>query len=444
VERSETRYAWNGDVALAYQVVGAGRIDLVYLEGYASHVDLNWESPRLSAFLRGLAGHCRLIVTDRRGYGCSDRFAPREVPEIDITIDDLLAVLDAAGSKQAVVFATNFTGYLGAHFAASHPDRAIGLVLESPLVATHRTPDIPWGLTDEWYERLIDDIRADWGTPRWRPPAGQDAVEWEWYPRWQRASVAPGALIAECHRRFDFSGVLSSIHVPTLVIADADADGLMTPENARYVARRIPGAELVELHRNHAQLPWYDGAEEIISEIGRFVSGIQEHQATFDRLLATVLFTDVVDSTAQAAAMGDRAWREVQARHDALVRSNLTQFRGREIKTLGDGFLATFDGPARAVRCAQAIVRGAETLGIQIRAGLHIGEIELDGDDITGIGVAIGARVGALATPSEVLVSQTIKDLTTGSGIVFDDRGEHELKGVPDTWRLYAATRYPS
>jgi hypothetical protein len=224
------------------------------------------------------------------------------VPEIDVTIDDLLAVLDAAGSKRAVVFATDFTGYLGAHFAASHPDRTTGLVLESPLMATHRTQDIPWGLTDEWYERLIDDIRADWGTPRWRPSEGQDAVEREWYPLWQRASVAPGALIAECHRRFDFSGVLSSIHVPTLVIADADAAGLMTPENARYVAQRIPGAELVELHRNHAQLPWYDGAEEIISEIGRFVSGIQERQSTFDRLLATVLFTTTVVNTNSKAS----------------------------------------------------------------------------------------------------------------------------------------------
>jgi len=440
VERPETRYAWNGDVALAFQVVGAGLVDLVYLEGYASHVDMNWESPRYAAFLRGLAEHARLIVTDRRGYGCSDRFAPPEVPEIDTTTDDLLAVLDEAGSKRAVVFATNFTGYLGAHFAASHPDRTIGLVLESPLVATHRTPDIPWGLTDEWYERLIDEIRADWGSARWHQPPGLDAIEREWYPRWQRASVAPGSLIAECHRRFDFSGVLSSIHVPTLVLADADGDGLVAPENARYVAQRIPGAELVELHRNHVQLPWYDGADEVVSEVGRFVAGIQDYRASFDRLLATVLFTDIVDSTSHAAAIGDRAWRDLRVRHDALVRSNLTQFRGREIKTLGDGFLATFDGPGRAVRCAQAIVRGAETLGIQVRAGLHTGEIELDGDDITGIGVAIGARIGAIATPSQVLVSQTIKDLTIGSGIAFDDRGEHELKGIPDTWRLYAAT----
>jgi class 3 adenylate cyclase/pimeloyl-ACP methyl ester carboxylesterase len=381
-------------------------------------------------------------VTDRRGYGCSDRFAPSKVPEIDVTTDDLLAVLDAADSKRAVILATSFTGYLGAHFAASHPDRIMGLVLESPVVASHRTPDIPWGLTDERHDRLKDHIRADWGSPRWRPQmlSRQDAAERDWFSRWQRASVAPGAFLAEADRRFDFSGVLSSIHVPTLVIADADGDGLVTPENARYVAHKIPGAELVELHRNNVVLPWYDGAEEIVSEIGRFISGIQEHQATFDRLLATVMFTDVVDSTAQAAAVGDRAWREVQARHDALVRSNLNRFRGREIKTLGDGFLATFDGPARAVRCAQAIVRGADALGIQIRAGLHTGEIELDGEDITGIAVAIGARIGALATPSEVLVSQTIKDLTTGSGIAFHDRGEHELKGVPDTWHLYAAT----
>jgi class 3 adenylate cyclase len=264
-------------------------------------------------------------------------------------------------------------------------------------------------------------------------------VEEEWYARWQRASIAPGSLIAECRRHFDFYGVLPSIHVPTLVLGDADGGGLLVPENARYVAHNIPGAELVELSRGNAQLPWYEGADQIVAEVSRFLSGIREHQATFDRLLATVLFTDIVDSTAQAAAVGDREWRAIRERHDLLVRSQLAHFRGREVKTMGDGFLATFDGPARAVRCAQSIVRGTERLGIEVRAGLHTGEVELDGDDVTGIAVAIGARVGALARPSEVLVSHTIKDLTTGSGIVFTDRGEHQLKGIPDCWRLYHA-----
>jgi class 3 adenylate cyclase len=213
----------------------------------------------------------------------------------------------------------------------------------------------------------------------------------------------------------------------------------MTPENARYVAQRIPGAELVELHRNRAQLPWYDGAEEIVSEVGRFISGIQEHQATFDRLLATVLFTDVVDSTSQAAAMGDRAWREVQERHDALVRSNLTQFRGREIKTLGDGFLATFDGPARAVRCASAIRDTVRSLNLEVRCGLHTGECEIVGNDIAGIAVHTGARVAALAAPGEVLVSQTVRDLVAGSGLILEEYGTYTLKGVPNEWRLFRA-----
>jgi class 3 adenylate cyclase len=224
------------------------------------------------------------------------------------------------------------------------------------------------------------------------------------------------------------------------VLGDAEGSGLSSPENARFVANRISGAKLVELSRGDADLPWYQGADQIVAEVGEFLLGVHEHQATFDRVLATVLFTDIVDSTAQAAAIGDREWRTVREKHDSLVRSQLTRFRGHEVKTMGDGFLATFDGPARAVRCAQSIVHGTEPLGIQIRAGLHTGEIEMDGNDVSGIAVAIGARVGALAEPSEVLVSQTIKDLTTGSGIVFTDRGEHQLKGVPDAWRLYQAT----
>ena len=440
MERPETRYAWREDFALAYQVIGNGPVDLVYMEGYGSNVDVNWESPAFARFLRGLAGHARLIVTDRRGYGCSDRFSPPDVPPIESTVDDLLAVMDAAGSERAVVFVTNFTGYVGASFAASHPDRVVGLILESPQVAYVRTEETPWGVTHDWWETLIETVRADWGSPRFFGVEGRSAVEEEWYVRWQRASCAPGSLVAECRREFDVHRILPSIHVPTLVLADADGESLWTPENARYVASKIPGAELVELRRGNCEFPWYDGAEQIVAEVGRFLSSISQDQATFDRLLATVLFTDIVDSTAQAAANGDREWRATRERHDALVRSQIARFRGREVKTMGDGFLATFDGPARAVRCAQAIIQGAETLGIEIRAGLHTGEVELDGDDVSGIAVAIGARVGALARPSEVLVSQTIKDLTTGSGIIFTDRGEHQLKGVPDAWRLYRAT----
>jgi class 3 adenylate cyclase len=437
----ETFYAWSEDFALAYQVVGGGPVDLVYVEGYASHVDMNWESPCFARFLSGLANHARLIVTDRRGYGCSDRFSPPDLPPIETTVDDLLAVMDAAGSERAVLLVTSVTGYIGAHFAASHPDRTLGLVVESPLGTFGRTEETPWGPTEEWWEEFIETIRADWGSPRWPGAAGRGATEENWYARWQRASCAPGSLIAECRRQrdTDFHRILPSVHVPTLVLADSDGDELSTPENARYVAGKIPGAELVELARGNAELPWYQGADQIVAEVARFLSGIREHQATFDRVLATVLFTDIVDSTAQAAAKGDRPWREIREHHDSLVRSQLAQFRGREVKTMGDGFLATFDGPARAVRCAQAIMRGTEALGIQIRAGLHTGEVELDGDDVSGIAVAIGARIGALAQPSEVLVSQTIKDLTTGSGIVFSDRGEHQLKGITDVWRLYRA-----
>jgi len=254
-------------------------------------------------------------VTDRRGYGCSDRFAPPHVPPIDTTIDDLLAVMDAADSERAVVFATSFTGYMGVHFAATHPDRTTGLILESPLVATHRAEETPWGLTEEWYERLIESIRADWGSSRWPGAAGRGAVEEEWYSRWQRASCAPGSLIAECRRHFDFHRILPSVHVPTLVLANADGDGLFAPENARYVASKIAGAALVELPRGDTELLWYEGAEQTLGEVGIFLRGIHKEQASFDRVLATVLFTDIVRSTETAAELGDRTWRDLVERH---------------------------------------------------------------------------------------------------------------------------------
>ena len=286
---------------------------------------------------------------------------------------------------------------------------------------------------------MCDQIRDEWGTPAWSE--GWDWSELNWYARYQRSAVAPGALIAEV-RRFldtDVRPALPSIHVPTLVFADPDDDYARTEQSSRYLADHIAGARLVVLPSGTAEYHWYGRADAIIEESGRFLSEIRDEEASLSRQLATVMFTDIVDSTAHAAAMGDRDWRAARERHDELVRSQLARYRGREVKTMGDGFLATFDGPGRAVRCAQAIVAGVADLGIEVRAGLHTGEIELDGDDVTGIAVAIGARVGALAQPSEVLVSQTIKDLTAGSGIVFNDRGEHELKGVPDHWHLYQA-----
>ena len=441
MERPAVEFAWNGDVSLAYQVVGAGPVDLLLVPGWFSNLDVQWESPHLARFLRGLSAQARLIITDRRGWGLSDRFSPREVPPLETLADDLGCVLDAAGSERAVVATGYDTGLIAQFFAAAHPERVAGLVLIDSYVAYRATEETPWMPGMDWWEQFMQQVRDTWGRDSWSGGPVGDAVEREWFVRMQRACCAPGADVAELRRFVETStaDVLPAIRVPTLVLADRDAGGgSFEMETARHIADRVPIARLVEFSGGD-EFFWYGPADTVLREMSGFVASLHAEQAVFDRVLATVLFTDIVDSTAQAAALGDRSWRSIRERHDALVRGQLTRYRGREVKTMGDGFLATFDGPARAVRCAQAIVAGAGDLGIEVRAGLHTGEIELEGDDVTGIAVAIGARVGAIAQPSQVLVSQTIKDLTAGSGIVYSDRGEHELKGVPGPWRLHEA-----
>ena len=443
MERPAVEFAWNGEVALAYQVLGEGPVDVLLVPGWFSNLDLQWESPYLSRFLRGLSEGVRLIITDRRGWGLSERFSPGDVPPLETLADDLGAVLDEAGSQRAVVMTADDTGMTSQFFAAAHPERVAGLILINSYVSYSATEETPWMPDARWWEEFIEQIRREWGRSSW--PWGPDlggATEQDWFVRMQRGCNAPGANIAELRRFSDSStaDVLPAIRVPTLVLADSDRQpgSSFAIETARYLANRIPDARLVE-YSGDRDFYWYKAADTILREIGGFLSALHADQAVFDRVLATVLFTDIADSTAQSAVMGDRNWRATRERHDALIRSELARYRGREVKTMGDGFLATFDGPARAVRCAQAIIAAVADLGIEVRAGLHTGEIELDGNDITGIAVAIGARVGAIAEPSEVLVSQTIKDLTAGSGVVYSDRGEHELKGVPDRWRLYAA-----
>ena len=452
----ETEYAWNGDVSLAYQVFGGGPVDLVYLQGFTSHVDLNWEGPHLSRFLRGLGRQARVIHTDRRGWGCSDRFSPGDVAPLEEQVDDLVAVMDAAGSERAVVFGSGETGLTAMLFAATYPERTAGIVLCDSFVTYCASEETPWMYSEAQWEDVCEQVRRSWGRPDWGYNFARTATEMEsdgsrdereyldWFVPWGRACVAPGALVAEVRAfyRVDVRAILPSIHVPTLVIGPRDGEGEnWIVQSSRFIAQRITGARLAEppTSEGSPSFHWYGRSTAILEEIGRLLAGVRDEQASLDRVLATVLFTDIVDSTAQAATMGDQRWRTTRERHDTLVRSQLARYRGREIKTMGDGFLITFDGPARAVRCAQAIVDSVADLGIEVRAGLHTGEIELDGEDVTGIAVAIGARVGAIAGPSEVLVSQTIKDLTVGSGVVYSDRGEHELKGVPDRWRLYQA-----
>jgi class 3 adenylate cyclase len=441
-QRPETKFAWNGDVALAYQVIGEGPVDLVYLQGYCSNVDMNWESPYLARFLNGLAGLGRLIVMDRRGWGCSDRFSPTGVPPLETLTADLLVVMDAVGSERAAIFGSTETGPLVMMFAASHPERASALLLCDTFPAWMTTVETPWLDDERVWEEVLAQFHDEWGTSRWSEGTMKDGPERDWYTRYQRSSITPGSGVAEFRRYMttDVRAILPSIQVPTLVLSSTTGEDSRSPENGRYLASRIPGARLVEIERPADEvhwLHWYGRAEPILREIRRFLADLRQEDAMFDRVLATVLFTDIVNSTAVAARLGDGGWRELVERHYAVVRSLLARYRGVEVDTAGDGFFATFDGPARAARCAIAIVGAMGPLGIEVRAGLHTGEVESIGGKAGGMAVVIGARVGALAGPSQVLASGTVKDLTAGSGLTFEDVGERELKGVPGRWRLY-------
>jgi class 3 adenylate cyclase len=449
VERPETRYAWNGDVCLAYQVIGEGPVDLLYLQGYCSQVDLNWDSPYLSRFLRGLAGHGRSIITDRRGWGCSERFSSTDIPDVDTFTDDLLVVQDAAGSSRSVVIASGECGLLAMLFAGAYPERVAGLVLIDAYPTYAWTDETPWAPTVADWREAADEFRAGWGTPEWLddPDLGDrrltfDRAEQEWFVRYMRASITPGGLAAEGLRYVDtdLRAVLPTIQVPTLVFIDPNGYWDNRPEASGYLAEHIPGAEAVTLASDRTVdmgLHWYSRSTAMVAAIGRFVDGLRDEVASFDRVLATVLFTDIVGATQKAAELGDRAWHDLLERHHATVRALLARYRGTEVDTAGDGFFATFDGPARAVRCAVAIEAALRALGLEVRAGLHTGEVGLVDGKVAGLAVHIGARIGGLAGPSEVLASQTVKDLVTGSGLVFEDAGEHELKGVPDRWRVY-------
>ncbi len=444
--RLEVRYAWNGDVALAFQVFGAGPVDLVYLQGYLSHVDLNWDSPHLAKFLRGLGQRARVIHTDRRGWGCSDRFSPGDLAPLEVQVDDLVAVMDAAGSERAVIFTSNDTVPTGVMFAATYPERTAGLVLVDPLLAWYDSEES----RREWAETNAR-VRREWGTPAYFGEFWHDVRELEdWYVPWCRASAAPGALAAESDAfgAVDVRDILSSIQAPTLVVGNTEerlADPIVTESsrNALVAQAGISGSRLIEppWQGGAAWHHWYARGPAILAGVGDLISGIREEQESFDRVLATVLFTDIVDSTATAAVLGDAKWRRLIDEHDRMAKALVARYRGEFVHSTGDGLLATFDGPARAVRCAQAIIEGARPLGVEIRAGLHTGEIERAEHGIAGVAVHLGARVGAKAEAGEVWVSSTVKDLTVGSGLAYEDAGEHELKGVPDRWHLYRVAR---
>jgi pimeloyl-ACP methyl ester carboxylesterase/class 3 adenylate cyclase len=442
----EVHYARNGSVAIGYTVVGNGHVDLAYLSSF-NNLEVVWENPLYARFLRSLGSFARVIIVDRRGTGVSDRVSPDDLPPLEDLVDDLTAVLDAVGSERIVPFGVSDSGALCAMFASARPDRTAGLILHGATARGKQAPDYPWQWSEEQWKEYLATIRTGWGTreyareslPQYNPSLAGDERMLAWWERFQRLSASPGAIYAmdNLMREMDIRQLLPAISVPTLVL-HREQDAIEDVGSGRYIAEQISDSRYVELPGGD-HFPWAGDQDAVIAHVREFVDEVQrEAEETFDRVLATVMFTDLVDSTSQAATMGDRRWRDLRDQHDRLVRAQLARYRGREVDTAGDGFFAVFDGPARAVRCASAISSSMRNLGLEVRAGLHTGEIQASGDSVSGIAVAIGARVGALAGAGEVLVSSTVKDLVVGSRLAFEDRGVHTLKGVPDDWRLFA------
>jgi class 3 adenylate cyclase len=435
VDVPETRYAKTADgVHVAYQVRGDGPVDLVFVTGFASCFEVELEETRTVRFFDGLSSFSRLILFDKRGTGLSDR---KQTPDLDMRADDLRAVLDAAGSERAILFGESEGGMLATFFAATHPERVLALILYGSYSNA--------GDSDQTESAGRENIAARWGTLEFAQDwldeeapslaADQDFVRW--FAKLLRHAASPAAALEfwDVRSRTDVRAILGSVQAPTLVLWRAGVwDHEPTP--SRMLADLIPGAEYQELSgRDHIIVA--GDVNEVLRASERFVHSVRAEDQEISRVLVTVLFTDIVGSTTRATTLGDSAWRDLLERHHGTVRALLGRYRGQEVDTAGDGFFATFDGPGRAVRCAHAVTKAVEPLGLQIRAGIHAGEVETIGDKVAGITVITGSRIGGLAGPSEVLVSQTVKDLVAGSGLTFEDRGEHELKGVPDRWRLY-------
>jgi pimeloyl-ACP methyl ester carboxylesterase len=437
----ETRYVASGDVNIAYQVVNDGPRDLVLVPGWLSNIEVFWEEPTLVRFLQRLATFSRLILFDKRGTGLSDRVS--DMPTLETRMDDVRAVMDAVGSERAALLGYSEGGPMSALFAATFPARTSALIMIGGYAARIPTPDYPWAPTPEERVRFIEATRQDWGGPVGiedrAPTLATDARFRAWWARMLRLSASPGANVAllKMNTEVDIRHVLPSIRVPTLLLHNV-GDRCLDVRGSRYMAARIPGAKYVELD-GVDHLPWVGNPDAMLDEIEEFLTGVRTGPDP-DRVLATVLFTDIVGSTEHAVERGDRAWRDMLARHHTLVRDALARFRGREIDTAGDGFFATFDGPARAIRCACAISQSVRALDIHVRAGLHTGECEVMGEKVGGIAVHIGARVVGLANAGEVLVSSTVKDLVAGSGIDFQSRGAYALKGIPGEWNLFAVS----
>ena len=438
----QTRYAKSGDVNIAYQVLGQGPPDLVLIPGWVSNIEIFWEEPAVVRFFTRLASFSRLILFDKRGTGLSDRVA--EMPNLETRMDDVRAVLDTVGSERAALFGYSEGGVLCALFAATYPNRASALIMHGSYARLTAAPDYPWGLNEQERSAFVDQAVREWGAPigidMRAPSMATDERFRQWWARFLRLSASPAAFATLSHMNadMDIRQVLPAIRVPTLILHSVN-DRNLDVRGSRYLAERIPGAKLVELS-GPDHVPWLSDADIVVDEVEEFLTGAR-HAPEPERVLATVMFTDIVGASERAAGLGDRRWHDLLDSHHALIRRQLNHFRGREIDTAGDGFLATFDGPARAVRCASTISDGVRSLGIEVRAGLHTGECEMMGDKLAGIAVHIGSRVAALARPGEVLVSSTVKDLVAGSGLSFQDRGIQSLKGIPGEWRLFAVER---
>ena len=435
----EIRYATSGDVSIAYHVLGAGPPDIVVAPGAISHLEIEWEYPLYRRFFERLASFSRVIRFDKRGTGLSDRLSDDRLPTLEERADDIRAVMDAAGSERATIFGLSDGGSMACLMAASHPDRTDGLVLYATEAFSARAP------SEEEIATAVERARAEWGSEaqarrylaRFAPSVADDPDAINLEARVTRSGASPGSFgaLIRIGRDLDIRPVLPAIRVPTLILRRT-GDRVVDRSQVKLLAESIPGARLVELPgEDHYQ--WIGDQDAIIDEIEEFVTGVRD-PGERNRVLATVVFTDIVESTALATELGDRAWRELLERHHALVRKELARYRGREIDTAGDGFLASFDGPARAVRFASRVQEAVRELGIEIRAGVHTGECELHGEKLAGVAIHIGARIAGLAGPGEILVSSTVRDLVAGSGITFEDRGERELRGLPDRWRVYA------
>lgn len=442
MEPPVTRYAKSEDVLVAYQEMGKDDVDLVYCAEFWHSIEAQWLEPRFEAFLRRLASFSRLVSFDQRGTGLSDPVPVSELPTLEQWMDDVRAVMDATDSERAALLGSGGGGLMTMLFAATYPERTAALILLNSYARLTRTQDYPWGTSPDYEDEFVEKMRTGWGQGVFvdvvAPSAANEPGFREWWARYERLGTRAGAIvpIRQMLQLVDVRHVLPSIQAPTLIVSAA-GNRLVDVGHGRYLAEHIPGAKYVELSGDD-HLPFIGDSEAILDEIEEFLTGFR-HGGEPDRVLVTVLFTDIVESTEHAAALGDRRWRELLDRHDEAIRRVLVRFNGREIDTAGDGFLATFDGPGRAVRAAQAIRDAIRGMGLEVRVGLHTGEVELVGSDVRGIAVHIGARVSAEAGPGEVLVSSTVKDLVAGSGIEFEDRGLHELKGVPGDWRLFAA-----